>query len=126
MSATKRLGARLAPKVTEIAPNVTSAFVHQALTKAISGAGPLPGAAAAADKQLAQNHSHLNRALHDVIENHVRYAGLQGFLTNLGGLVTMAVTVPANVAGLALIQCRMVAGLVHLRGYDLEDPRVRD
>ena len=47
MSATKRLGARLAPRVTEIAPNVTSAFVHQALAKAISGVGPLVGAAAA-------------------------------------------------------------------------------
>jgi uncharacterized protein (DUF697 family) len=61
-----------------------------------------------------------------VIENHVRYAGAQGFLTNIGGLVTMAVTVPVNLSGLALIQCRMVAGIAHLRGYDLADPRTRD
>src|SRR5690349_309948 len=126
MSMAKRIGANLAPHVTQIAPNVTSAFVHQALTKAITGVGPLPSAASAADKQLAENHGHLNRGVHDVIENHVRYAGLQGFLTNLGGLVTMAVTVPTNITGLALIQCRMVAGILHLRGYDLEDPRVRD
>jgi hypothetical protein len=38
----------------------------------------------------------------------------------------MAVTVPANVSGLALIQCRMIAGIAHLRGYDLDDPRVRN
>lgn len=126
MSMAKRLGANLAPHVTQIAPNVTSAFVHQALTKAITGVGPLPSAASAADKQLRANHGHLNRGIHDVIENHVRYAGLQGFLTNLGGLVTMAVTVPTNITGLALIQCRMVAGILHLRGYDLDDPRVRD
>ena len=61
-----------------------------------------------------------------MIENHVRYAGAQGFLTNLGGLVTDAVTIPANITGLALIQCRMVAGIAHLRGYDLDDPRVRN
>jgi hypothetical protein len=36
------------------------------------------------------------------------------------------VAVPANIAGLALIQCRMVAGIAHLRGYDLDDPRVRN
>jgi hypothetical protein len=36
-----------------------------------------------------------------VIENHVRYAGAQGFATNLGGLATMAFTVPANISGLA-------------------------
>jgi hypothetical protein len=34
--------------------------------------------------------------------------------------------VPANISGLALIQCRMVAGVAHLRGYDLDDPRTRN
>ena len=52
----------------------------------------------------------------------MRYAGAQGFVTNIGGLVTAAVAVPANIAGLALIQCRMVAGIAHLRGYDLDGP----
>lgn len=125
MSYAKRVGAALAPRVTDIAPNLSAAFVHQALNKAISGVGPLPSAATAADKQLTQNSGSLERATHDVIENNVRYAGVQGFLTNIGGLVTMAVTVPANITGLALIQCRMVAGIVHLRGYDLADPRTR-
>ncbi|RNL81432.1 EcsC family protein [Nocardioides marmorisolisilvae] len=126
MSYAKRIGAALAPKVPEIAPNLSAAFVHQALAKAISGVGPLPSAASAADKQLAQNGGDVERGIHDVIENHVRYAGVQGFATNLGGLVTMAFTVPTNITGLALIQCRMVAGIVHLRGYDLNDPRTRD
>lgn len=126
MSVAKQIGAGLAPKVTKAAPHATAAFVHQALTMAISGAGPLPSAADAAEKQVRENHGHLNRGVHDVIENHVRYAGVQGFVTNLGGLVTMAVSVPANISGLALIQSRMVAGIVHLRGYDLDDPRTRD
>lgn len=125
MSVTKKVGAALAPRIPQLAPNLSAAFVHQALDKAIVGVGPLPGAAAAADKQLAENDGDLDRGTHDVIENHVRYAALQGFLTNLGGLVTMAVTVPANITGLALIQCRMVAGIVHLRGYDLADPKTR-
>jgi hypothetical protein len=125
MSTAKRIGAALAPRITQVAPNVSAAFVHQALAKAISGVGPLPGAATAADKQLAQVDGDVDRAIHDVIEAHVRYAAAQGFVTNLGGLVTMAVTVPANIAGLALIQCRMAAAIVHLRGYDLEEPRTR-
>jgi uncharacterized protein (DUF697 family) len=126
MSVAKKLGAALAPKVTQVAPGLSAAFVHQALAKAISGVGPLPSAALAADKQLTQNDGDVERAIHDVIENHVRYAAGQGFLTNIGGLVTMAFTVPTNITGLALIQCRMVAGIVHLRGYDLDDQRVRD
>ncbi len=38
----------------------------------------------------------------------------------------MAIALPANVTGLAVIQCRMVAGIAHLRGHDLSDPRVRN
>ena len=68
----------------------------------------------------------MERAIHEVIENHVRYAGAQGFVTNIGGLVAFAVMVPVNISGLALIQCRMVAGIAHLRGYELTDPRTRD
>ena len=61
-----------------------------------------------------------------MVDSHVRLAGLQGFVTNLGGLITMAVAVPANISGVALLQCHLVAGIAHLRGYDLEDGRVRN
>ena len=124
--ATTGLGRKLAPKVTQVAPSVTSQFVHSALDRAIKGAGRLPGAAVAADQALAANDGSQDKAIRALIEKHVRYAGGQGFLTNLGGLVTMTVTVPANIAGLALIQCRLVAAIAHLRGYDLDDPRTRD
>ena len=130
MSVTKRvtrqLGLHLAPRVAQAAPELTTGFVHQALERAIRGAGPLVGAAAAADKELAEHEGDVDAAIRDLIESHVRYAGAQGFLTNLGGLVTMAVAVPANIAGLALIQCRMVAAIAHLRGFDLDDRRTRN
>ena len=121
-SAASRQPARL----VELAPGLTATFVREALHRAIHGVGPLPPAAAAADKQLEEQRGDVERAIHEVIENHVRYAGAQGFLTNLGGLATMAYMVPANITGLALVQCRMVAGIAHLRGYDLSDPRVRN
>ena len=120
------LGKALAPQVQRMAPEFTANFVHEALSRAIHGVGPLPGAAAAADKQLEGQRGDVNAAIHEVIENHVRYAGAQGFATNLGGIVTAAVTIPANIAGLAMLQCRMVAGIAHLRGYDLADPRVHN
>lgn len=116
----------LAPSVGRVAPELTANFVREALQRAINGAGPLPGAAHAADKQLKEQHGNVDEAIHEVIENHVRYAGAQGFVTNIGGLVTAAFTIPANITGLAILQCRMVAGIAHLRGYDLDDPRVRN
>src|SRR5215211_5165618 len=97
--------------LSELAPGLTAAFVREALHRAIHGVGPLPPAAAVADKQLQEQKGDVDRAIHEVIENHVRYAGAQGFLTNLGGLATMAFTVPANISGLALVECRMIAGI---------------
>ncbi len=126
MGAMSSISKRLAPRVTDLAPGLTTAFVREALRRAIEGVGPLPPAAKAADKQLDEQKGNVERAIHEVIENHVRFAGAQGFVTNLGGLVTATVTIPANISGLALIECRMIAGIAHLRGYDLDDPKVRN
>lgn len=120
------IGKALAPNLQKIAPDLTASFVREALQRAIHGVGPLPAAATAADRQLDEQGGNVDAAIHELIENHVRYAGAQGFATNVGGLVTAALTIPANISGLALLQCRMIAGIAHLRGYDLDDPRVRN
>ncbi|WP_166389296.1 EcsC family protein [Nocardioides ochotonae] len=120
------LGRQLAPRALSAAPGLTASFVREALQRAIQGAGPLPSAARAARTALKAKDGDVEKAVRSVIDDHVRYAGAQGFLTNVGGLVTAAVAIPANVAGLALVQCRMIAVIAHLRGHDLEDPRVRN
>jgi hypothetical protein len=126
MGISKEIGRRLAPQAHKLAPGLTTQFVHESLQRALDGVGPLPPAAEAADKQLAEQGGDVDRAVHEVIENHVRFAGAQGFVTNLGGLATLAVALPTNIVGLTLLQCRMVAGIAHLRGYDLDDPRVHN
>ncbi len=105
---------------------LTASFVREALHRAIHGLGPLPAAARAAEHRLRRQDGDTARAVRELIHDHVRYAGAQGFLTSLGGLVTAPVTIPANVTGLALVETRMIAGIAHLRGYDLADPRVRN
>src|SRR5664279_4548229 len=122
----KEFGKQVAPQMHRLAPDLTANFVHEALHRAIHGIGPLQPAAIAAEKQLDEQRGDVDRGIHEVIENNVRMAGVQGFATNLGGLVTAAITIPANISGLALLQCRMVGGIAHLRGYDLDDQRVRD
>jgi uncharacterized protein (DUF697 family) len=126
MSVGGSVSKRLAPRITQVAPEMTNNFVREALNRAIVGVGPLPPASVSARKQLDDEHGNVDRAIKGVIQLHVQYAGAQGFLTNLGGLVTAVVAVPANITGLALIQCRMIAAIAHLRGYDLDDPRVRN
>ncbi|WP_139979809.1 EcsC family protein [Nocardioides litoris] len=122
----KQLGAALAPRVTDVAPGLTTSFVREALQRALDGAGPLPPARTTAERYRDDRDGDVGAAARALVDQHTRYAGGSGFLTNLGGLVTMPVAVPANLAGLALIQCRMVAGVAHLRGYDLTDPRTHN
>jgi len=126
MGITSTMGKGLLPHVSKVAPELSSHFVHESMRRAIDGVGPLPGAAASSDKILGQERGDVDRAIHEVIEDHVRYAGGQGFATNIGGLVTAVVAIPANITSLALIQCRLVASIAHLRGYDLADQRVRN
>src|SRR5690348_10781956 len=122
----KSVGRAVAPRLHLLAPDVTAGFVREALHRAVAGLGPLPGAAAAAERVLRQRDGDRVAAVTDIIESHVRLAGAQGFATNLGGLVTAPVSIPANIAGLALLQARMVAAIAVLRGYDVDDPRVRN
>lgn len=110
----------------KLAPQVASGYVRTVLDRAIDGIGPLRSAAASADTRLVDHDGDVEKAIHSLVRLHTSLAGIQGFVTNLGGVATLAVSVPANVVGVTLVQCHLVAGIAHLRGYDLEDPRVRN
>lgn len=110
----------------KVAPQVASGFVRQVLDRAIDGVGPLPSARKAADAHLVDADGDVEAALTRMLRRHTALAGAQGFVTNLGGIAAVAVAVPANVVGVTLVQAHMVATVAALRGYDLEDPRVRN
>ena len=114
------------PDVHKVAPKLNRGFIHQTLLRAINGVGPLPSAADLAAKHLRDTEGDVDKAVSEVIRTHTGLAAGEGFVTNLGGLTTAPATIPANIAGLALLQCRMVATIAHLRGYDLADGRVRN
>lgn len=110
----------------KIAPKVAGGFVRQVLDRAIDGLGPLPSAASSAETRLVDADGDVEQALSRLVRNHTALAGAQGFVTNIGGLTALAVSVPANVVGVTLVQAHLVASIAALRGYDLDDPRVRN
>jgi hypothetical protein len=109
-----------------VAPSMAAGYVRTMLDKAIDGVGPLRSAAASADSRLVDANGDVEDAVKALLRLHVGLAGVQGFVTNLGGIASLAVAMPANVVGVTLVQCHLVAGIAHLRGYDLEDARVRN
>ena len=106
------------------APEVGANLLRSLLETAISGTSTLPGAKSAAAKHLVKRDT-VEDALESLVLTHVGLAGAQGFLTSLGGLPTLAVTLPANIAGLAVVQIRLIASIAHLRGYDIDSRQVR-
>jgi hypothetical protein len=105
-------------------PVVATRGARQFLDRAIDGFTGFPGAREIARRHLSRRRD-VDSAIRDSIDQHVRLAGAQGFVTNIGGFVAMPITIPANLAGIALLQVRMVAATLHMRGYDIADPRVR-
>ncbi|WP_420176682.1 EcsC family protein [Luteococcus sp. OSA5] len=124
MGAARDIGKNILAQAPNLAPGASAVVLRKALELAIDGVGRVPGAKSTAANALQKSGS-AEMAIDAVIKQHVAMAGAQGFLTNLGGLATLAVSIPANVSGVAIVQCRMVAAIAHLRGYDIEDPRVR-
>ncbi len=106
------------------APVMASRGAQHFVDKAIDGFAGFPGAREVARKHLERRRD-VDRAVRDVIEQHVRLAGVQGFVANLGGVVTLPVAIPANIAGIAVLHLRMAAAIAHMRGYDISDSRVR-
>jgi hypothetical protein len=90
----------------------------------IDGKGRFDSAQKVADVARAE-HSDAERAIDAIVRSHLRLAAAGGFITSLGGFVTMPIALPANVLEFYLVATRMVAGIASTRGYDILRPEVR-
>lgn len=106
-------------------PQAAGGALRRVLEVAIDGYGRLPSAKTSAARQLQRHGGSVDSAVDSIVDFHVRLASAQGFVTNIGGIGVLPVALPANLAGIAIVQIRMVAAIAHLRGYDLNDNGVR-
>lgn len=120
MAADRDMNRSLVQRVAEPGGGV----LRQLVSLAIEGVARVPGAKPTAARHL-ERHGHVDTAIDSLIRSHVTVASAQGFATGLGGLLTTVVTLPANITGVAMLQVRLAATIAHLRGYDVDDPRVR-
>ena len=101
-----------------------TSLVTRLVDAGIDGVGPLDPAAQSAQAALARSGS-ADAAIDQIVSSHLKLAAAGGFVTGLGGFITLPVALPANVVGFYGIATRMVASIAHLRGYDLDRPEVR-
>lgn len=100
------------------------ALSERLITVGIDGLATFDSADKIAADALAK-HPNPDEAIADIISSHRKLAGAGGFVTGLGGFVTMLVALPANVGGFYLIATRMVAAIAKVRGYDVTHPSMR-
>ncbi len=48
-----------------------------------------------------------------------------GFVSGLGGMITLPVAIPANISSVLYVQMRMIACLAYMGGYDTESDQVQ-
>lgn len=92
--------------------------------KALSGIAGMKGAEALAAEYMATGDD-LEKQVDMLIRNQVIKCGASGFLTSLGGAITLPVALPANVLSVLYMQLQMIAAIAHMGGYDLQSDRVR-
>ncbi len=98
-------------------------FVEQLLRLGVEGFGPFNSASESAQEALKGRTT--DQAIKVLIRNHCLIAGSQGFVTNIGGFITMPVTLPANIGAAYLIQIHLAAAIAHVHGHDLDGEEVR-
>ena len=108
----------------EASSGAATRMIERLMDVGIDGKGPFDSAQKVADVALGK-HSGAERAIDAMVRSHLKLAAAGGFVTSLGGFVTMPIALPANVIGFYLVATRMVAGLASIRGYDVRQAEVR-
>ena len=60
-----------------------------------------------------------------MLKNQIAKFTTSGFLTGLGGVITLPVSIPANIGSVLYVQMRMIVCTAYLAGYDLKSDQVQ-
>lgn len=72
-----------------------------------------------------KKHDTVEEAAKDLINHQIAKCGTSGFLTGLGGVLTLPVAIPANVSQVLYVQMRMVAALAYMGGFAVDSDQVQ-
>ncbi|HEY0645601.1 MAG TPA: EcsC family protein [Nocardioides sp.] len=106
-------------------PGAIDRLVDMLVSTGLEGRGPLSSARELAEEALAKSEGDVEKAVARLARQTLVTGGIGGFVTGLGGFITMPVSLPVNVAEFYVQAVRMVGGIATLRGYDVSEPRVR-
>jgi hypothetical protein len=90
----------------------------------IQGFGTLPPAEKVAADHLKACQSDREKAIDSIIAWRTTHAAGTGFVTGLGGLATLPLTIPVSFASSYALAANASAAIAFLRGYDIQSDQV--
>ena len=99
-------------------------FLDWSYDKAVNGVTGLDSAIDLARSYQEKNGSKIDQ-VNLLISGQNTKAATSGFISGLGGILTIPVLVPANIASVIFVQIRMIAAIAHMGGYDIRDDQVK-
>ena len=94
------------------------------LDTGLDGVGPIRSADRVAEAALGDAVDP-ERAIEQLVRDHVAVGAVGGFVTGVGSYVTLPVALPVNLAEFYIVATRMVGAIAIVRGYDVREPEVR-
>ena len=94
------------------------------LDTGLDGRGPIRSADRIAHAAL-RGADHSEEAIERLVRDHVARGAVGGFVTGIGGYLTLPVALPVNLAEFYIVATRMVGAIAIVRGYDIRRPDVR-
>lgn len=108
-----------------VSARTANALIGKLMDVGMDGLGPLDSVARVVDQALEDKDGNREKAIDNIVRTHIKMGAAGGFLTGVGGLFTMAVSLPANIIEFYVLATRMVGSIAKIRGYDLDRPEVR-
>ena len=102
-------------------------LLQRVLDLGLDGVGPLESAATVARgaREKAGPGGSVEDAVDAVVRSHLLTGAAGGFVTGIGGFLTMPVALPVNVLEFYVQATRMVGAIAALRGHDIARPEIR-
>lgn len=92
---------------------------------AINGQGSYIESVNKLAEEYLSRYGRTDKAIDRLVSNQRLKCTATGFLTGLGGIMTLPVTIPTDLASSLLIEIRMIAAIASIRGYDIKSDDVR-
>jgi uncharacterized protein (DUF697 family) len=103
----------------------TAKVLNNIYNLAVTGNGSFGNSIQELADEYVERYGRTEKAIDKMVSNQRLKCTATGFVSGLGGLVTLPITIPADIASSLYIEIRMIAAVAAIRGYDINSDEVK-